>query len=144
MARILIVEDDMIAAELSALRLQRLGHQVDRVVNGVEGLAALDAAPYDLVIADVMMPEMDGITMVRAIRASDRPYAAIPIIGLSASTNPANFPKMMAAGMNRVLTKPAPRGVLCDTVEQVLRDAPGPGGVIDMFGRSRDAVRVMG
>jgi CheY-like chemotaxis protein len=144
MARILIVEDDMIAADLSALRLRRVGHFVDIVNNGLEGLTALEAAPNDIVITDVMMPEMDGITMVRAIRGSGRAYAAIPVVGLSATTNPVNFPKMLAAGMNVVLTKPAPRDTLCTTIAELLRETRSQADVIELFRRDRGNVRVTG
>jgi CheY-like chemotaxis protein len=144
MARILIVEDDAIAAELSALRLRGAAHHVDIVVDGLEALKALDTQPYDLVVADVMMPHMDGITMVKTIRQSGSPYAAIPVIGLSATTNPVSFPRMIDAGMNLVLTKPAQRSTLCEAVTSLLGDRQTPADVIDMFGRRQDSERVTG
>jgi CheY-like chemotaxis protein len=86
--------------------IERLGHQADTVGTGTEAIAALALTRYDLVLMDVMMPEMDGLTATRQIRAAERPAARIPIIGLTAGFSEANLAACLDAGMDAVTTKP--------------------------------------
>jgi CheY-like chemotaxis protein len=104
--RILLAEDTK-TNRLVALRLlERLGHRADAVGNGIEAIAALSLTRYDLILMDVMMPEMDGVTATRAIRASERPGARITIVGLTARSGDENRFACLEAGMDAVTTKP--------------------------------------
>jgi len=69
MARILLVEDDDSVRSLAARALRRDGHEVDEAVSGTQGLDMIRVAAYALVVSDVRMPEMDGLTMTRAAMA---------------------------------------------------------------------------
>lgn len=106
MARILIVEDEPTNAELASLICRAAKHQVTVVGNGIEALLLLDAVTFDLVITDVIMPRMDGITMTGLIRASDAAYANIPIIGMTARADQASQKAMREVGMDEVVLKP--------------------------------------
>lgn len=65
MARILLAEDDDSMRRFLAVALRRAGHQVDAVADGLEALSALDAADYELMLADIVMPGIDGIELAR-------------------------------------------------------------------------------
>jgi CheY-like chemotaxis protein/HPt (histidine-containing phosphotransfer) domain-containing protein len=104
--RILLAEDNE-TNRLVALRvIERLGHQADTVGTGVAVIAALAQAQYDLVLMDVMMPEMDGITATRKIRAGEAPDARIVIVGLTAGSSKEQLSACLQSGMNAVTTKP--------------------------------------
>lgn len=106
MARILIVEDDPINAELASVICRTANHLVMVAENGAEALMLLDMEAFDLVLADVIMPRMDGITMTEMIRSSGAPYANVPIVGLTAKADAAGQAAMREAGMDDVVTKP--------------------------------------
>ena len=72
LARVLLVEDDPVNREVALLLLNRLGARADVAGNGIEALAAVHAAPYDLVLMDVQLPEMDGIEATRRSAPSCR------------------------------------------------------------------------
>jgi CheY-like chemotaxis protein len=104
--RILLAEDNPTNRLVARRMIERLGHLVDTVGNGAEAIAALALAAYDLVLMDVMMPEMDGLTATRRIRAAERPGARIPMVGLTAGSSAANLNACLEAGMDAVTTKP--------------------------------------
>ena len=104
--RILLVEDNLINQKVAVHLLQRLGHQPDVVSNGLEGLRAVEAGRYDIVIMDVQMPEMDGLEATRAIRRR-LPLTAQPrIIGMTANAFESARQECFAAGMNDYVSKP--------------------------------------
>jgi signal transduction histidine kinase/CheY-like chemotaxis protein len=104
--RILLAEDNP-TNQLVALRLlERLGHQADAVANGAEAIDAAASTRYDLILMDVMMPEMDGLTATRQIRTAERPEARIAIVGLTAGSSMENLTACLDAGMDAVTTKP--------------------------------------
>jgi PAS domain S-box-containing protein len=115
-ARILLVEDVDINQELARLILERAGHRVDVAFDGGEALRALQAAEYDLVLMDVQMPVMDGITATQRIRAMDGPLASIPIIAMTANVLPDQIAKFKRAGMNDHVGKPFQVGELLAAV----------------------------
>jgi two-component system, sensor histidine kinase len=104
--RILVAEDTPIIATLITALLKRKGHHADVVVNGAEALGAVQQHSYDLVLMDVQMPRMDGMSATRAIRALGRPERDIPIIALTANALVGQRDHYLAAGMNDYLTKP--------------------------------------
>jgi DNA-binding response OmpR family regulator len=80
---VLIVDDEFGLADLLADMLTERGFEVRVAINGVLGMHALEAQPADLVLLDVMMPIMDGATMLRELRASER-FAHIPVVMMTA------------------------------------------------------------
>ncbi len=104
--RVLVAEDNLTNRLVALRMLERLGHQADAVGTGSEAIAALALIRYDLVLMDVMMPEMDGLTATRQIRASERPPARIAIVGLTAGSSSENMAACLAAGMDAATTKP--------------------------------------
>jgi CheY-like chemotaxis protein/HPt (histidine-containing phosphotransfer) domain-containing protein len=104
--RILLAEDNPTNRIVALRMLERLGHRTDVVSNGLEAIAALQRTRYDLVLMDVMMPAMDGLTATRRIRAAEGAGARIAIVGLTAGSGPDNLAACLEAGMDAVTTKP--------------------------------------
>ncbi len=116
--RILLAEDDGVNQLLALKMLQLLGYEADLVVNGLDALAALTRTPYDVVLMDVHMPEMDGLEAMRQVRAWARPQPWIIVI--SASALPEDRAAAFAAGANDCLSKP----MKVDALEKALARAP--------------------
>jgi len=123
--RILLAEDNPVNQQVALMLLERLGHQVHAVVNGVEAVAAVAQGGYDLVLMDVMMPEMDGLTATRLIRAAERPGERMAVVGLTAGSRPEDLAGCLAAGMDAVTTKPVTRPLLSAAITQGLGLAAG-------------------
>jgi CheY-like chemotaxis protein/HPt (histidine-containing phosphotransfer) domain-containing protein len=104
--RILVAEDNQTNRLVVSRMLQNMGHRVDVVVNGQEALAAVASVPYDLVLMDMMMPEMDGLTATKAIRALAQPASDVPIVALTANAFAQDLERCRSAGMDDVATKP--------------------------------------
>ncbi len=103
---VLVAEDTKVNRLVATHMLERLGCRVQAVVNGREAVEAVCAGGIDLVLMDIMMPEMDGLAATRAIRALAGPLGAIPIVGLSANAFRSDDDAGRAAGMNGFATKP--------------------------------------
>jgi CheY-like chemotaxis protein len=101
--RVLLAEDNPVNALLAKALLTRAGCSVDRVANGQEALEALAAAPYDVVLMDMRMPVMDGLTAAKALRTRGD---GTPIIALTANAFEDDRRACLDAGMNDFLTKP--------------------------------------
>jgi CheY-like chemotaxis protein len=107
--RILVAEDNRINVMLATALLGKMGHRVDTVANGREAVEALATAPYDLVLMDVHMPEMDGLEATKRIRAQEkagRRRSRMPIVALTASTLDDDRQVCVDAGMDDFLAKP--------------------------------------
>jgi PAS domain S-box-containing protein len=106
-AHVLIAEDILLNQRLASRILELGGHSYKVANNGKEALAALDLEPFDLVLMDIQMPEMDGYAATRAIRNNpDKTISQLPIIALTAHAMPEQLSSMRAAGFNDCLSKP--------------------------------------
>ena len=121
--RILVAEDNNTNRIVVTSILKRLGQHVDGVANGLEAVQAVKTIPYDLILMDVMMPEMDGLTATREIRALGPAAAAIPVIGLTANVQSKDKDACLAAGMVGFLTKPITSERLVQAINDVLTTA---------------------
>ncbi|MDQ3481879.1 MAG: ATP-binding protein [Pseudomonadota bacterium] len=104
--RILVAEDLPMNQELARAAIERGGHQVDIASDGAEALRAVQERSYDLVLMDIQMPNMDGITATRAIRALDSPARDVPILAMTANVLPGQVREFLSAGMNGHIAKP--------------------------------------
>jgi two-component system sensor histidine kinase/response regulator len=103
---VLLVEDNPVNQRVAQLFLERAGCDVLLAADGSEAIAALDQSRADLVLMDVQMPVMDGLTATKRIRASG---SRIPIVGLTANAMREQVEECRAAGMDDVLAKPIDR-----------------------------------
>jgi signal transduction histidine kinase/CheY-like chemotaxis protein len=116
--RVLLAEDNPVNALLAKSLLKRNGCHVDAVGNGQEAVAALQAAPYDLVLMDMHMPVMDGFEATRAIRSHSGRVGQTPIIALTAAAMEEDRRACKAAGMNDFITKPLDPDMLSSVLER--------------------------
>jgi two-component system alkaline phosphatase synthesis response regulator PhoP len=132
MPRILVVEDDPDIAELIQRYLERAGHTVERLASGGPVLPRLRSDPPDLVVLDLMLPELDGLTICQAMRSNPH-TAALPIIMLTARSDEADRVNGLELGADDYLTKPFSPKELTARVTALLRRttrAPKPAAVL--------------
>jgi CheY-like chemotaxis protein len=118
--RILVAEDNATNRLVVTRMLERMGHRVDSVGNGREAVEAVQALPYDLVLMDMMMPEMDGLAATRVIRTLPGATGKTPVVGLTANVLTMDEQSCRAAGMNAFLTKPVTSERLGAMIAQVV------------------------
>ena len=104
--RILVAEDNLVNQQLALQLLQRMGYRADVVGNGLEVLDALQRQPYDVVLMDVNMPEMDGLTATSRIIEKWPPEELPKIIAMTAYAMQGDREKCLRAGMNDYVSKP--------------------------------------
>jgi PAS domain S-box-containing protein len=126
-ARILLAEDNITNQQVALGILKKLGLSADAVANGREALDALKTLPYDLVLMDVQMPEMDGLQATRQIRSSRSaiPNRSIPIIAMTAHAMQGDKERCLEAGMDDYVTKPVSPRVLAEALEKWLPKETG-------------------
>lgn len=120
MAKILVIEDDAPIRQNLQLMLKQEGHEVRGAPNGVEGLKQIERERPDLVICDVMMPELDGFGVLQAVRAVPD-QADIPFIFLTALDDNASMRRGMNLGADDYLHKPFTREDLLQAVAVRIR-----------------------
>lgn len=114
---VLVAEDSLLNQRFAVRLLEAAGHAVTLAANGLEALEALRHNDFDLVLMDVEMPEMDGITATQAIRAKEKAGARVPIVAVTATGDPA---ACLDAGMDDWLPKPLSLSRLNQTLEKVI------------------------
>lgn len=127
MAHILLIEDDSQLRDMLALALGRAGYRVSCAENGCQGLAVLKQTPVDVIVADLYMPEMDGLEVLRAFR---RECGQVPVIAISGGSRQIGVDYLKAArvlGAAVTLAKPFACDELVAAVDRV-RSGPGARG----------------
>jgi CheY-like chemotaxis protein len=104
--RILLAEDNAVNQKVALRLLKQLGYGADVAWNGVEALEALERQPYDVVLMDVQMPELDGLETSRRIHARWSPRERPRIIAMTANAMPEDREACAAAGMDDYVAKP--------------------------------------
>jgi CheY-like chemotaxis protein len=106
--KILLAEDNLINQKVATRVLSHLGYDIDVVVNGKEVIKAIANKSYDLILMDVQMPEMDGLTATQQIRQQEKANQSIPIaiVAMTANATEEDRELCETAGMDDYLTKP--------------------------------------
>ncbi len=118
--RILLVEDNPISQNLELKILREVGYNVEAVSNGFDAIQSAQSGAYSLILMDVEMTDMDGITATQKIRALDTPIAKIPIIAVTAHSSMKDRERCLAAGMDDYIAKPINIHFLKITIDQWL------------------------
>jgi DNA-binding response OmpR family regulator len=122
MNRILVVEDDRDIGELVCRYLEKAGFSAELVTSGPAGLASISTNPPDLLVLDLMLPQVDGLEICRAVRASEK-TAAIPIIMLTARAEESERIVGLEIGADDYIAKPFSPNELVARVRALLRRA---------------------
>lgn len=126
--RILLAEDNATNRLVALKVLEKHGYHADAVTNGQEALDALESTPYDLVLMDVQMPEVDGIEAAKRIRSGEFPVLdrSIPIIALTAHAMKGDRDVCIEAGMDAYVSKPVQPRELVAAIERCLDNRSHP------------------
>lgn len=115
--KVLLVEDKMVNQMVAKLMLESFNLKVDVANNGIEGVDSVSASNYDLVLMDIQMPEMDGVTALKVIRENN--YSLGPIIALTAKNLEGDREFLLNQGFDAYIAKP----IQANTVVEVLKNA---------------------
>jgi CheY-like chemotaxis protein len=116
--RILVVDDSQFMLHLFSMLLRGVdGYQVDTAMDGLAALEALQGQTFDLVITDYMMPNMDGLALLGALR---RTHPEVPVIMISANVTDQLRIQAQGLGVYRVMSKPVPKKAFVQTVKEAL------------------------
>jgi CheY-like chemotaxis protein len=126
--RVLLAEDNEVNRRLALRLLEKLGYRADVAANGLEALEALERRPYDVVLMDVEMPEMDGLEASRRIHGAWSGHERPRIIAMTANAMPGDRDTCLAAGMDDYLSKP----IQLEELGRALgRCTPRPSGIAE-------------
>jgi DNA-binding response OmpR family regulator len=114
--KLLVIDDDSAVTDLLTLLLKSNGFEVSATNNSADGLSMIREISPDVVILDLMMPEMDGWQICKAVRE----YSQVPIIILSALNDPSMIASVLDAGADDYLTKPTPSRVLIAHINRLV------------------------
>jgi|GEM_PF-5925675 len=122
--RVLAAEDNDVNQVVIRYLLQSLGHAVVFAANGAEALAQWREENFDLILMDIQMPEVDGVTATRLIRSGTGAKARVPIVAVTAHAMDSDRDAYLAAGMDAVVTKPIKMSDLTAAIALVAKRAP--------------------
>jgi len=118
--RVLLAEDSEANSYILQAYLEIAGHTVDRASNGVEALKLAETTPYDAILMDISMPEVDGLEATRRLRSSAGENQNTLVIALTAHVQKEIREQCTEAGMNDFLAKPVSRDQLLETLDQLI------------------------
>jgi PAS domain S-box-containing protein len=118
--KILLAEDNIVNQKVAQSMFKKIGHKVDTVTNGKEAIKALEMIPYDLVLMDVQMPEMDGIEATKLIRGGGSSVlnGDVPIIAMTAHAMKGDRERFIEVGMDDYIAKPVSMQSLIELLDQ--------------------------
>lgn len=124
MARVLIIDDNASNLKLGRLTLQRAGHEVVCTTSPLEALSLASGQPFDVILADIQMPEMDGFQLLGKLREME-PTRFTPVLAVTAHAMRGDAEKILAAGFDDYLGKPYLCHSLVSAVDRLLGEGRG-------------------
>jgi len=118
--RVVLVEDDEMSAELLRFLVQRQGYRFDHVADGQQALNLLDGVPPDALILDWLLPYVDGMAVLEAVRSSDT-WSSVPVLVLTGKSREEDIVKALDAGANDFIAKPFQPGELTARLKRLIR-----------------------
>ena len=119
---VLLVEDDAALLDMLARTLQRAGFAVVTAVHGIDALAKMHSFPVEIVVTDIMMPEMDGFELIRSLHVH---WPDLPIVAMSGIEDTVNFRNMaLKFGAKAAFAKPVNRVQLVELIRDIIGAAP--------------------
>ncbi|HWQ88182.1 hybrid sensor histidine kinase/response regulator [Brevundimonas sp.] len=118
--RVLVVDDHPVNREVARIMLEAFGCDVVEVCDGQEAVDAVAGQPFDLVLMDVRMPQMDGLEATRRIRALPGPEGGLAVVAMTADAMPEDVARCLASGMNAHMAKPINQAGLLVVVNRAL------------------------
>jgi PAS domain S-box-containing protein len=115
-SRVLVVDDNEDNRNVMCRRLRRAGYAVDEARGGAEALESIDANTFDIVLLDIMMPDINGIEVLQTIRESQS-RTELPVIMVTAKGMSEDIVEALEAGANDYVTKPPDMPVICARIE---------------------------
>jgi two-component system, chemotaxis family, chemotaxis protein CheY len=116
---VLVVDDAALVRAYYRQALETAGYKVDEALNGLEALEKVLLHPFDLLIVDVNMPQMDGMTFLRTLREKEPPVSATPAMVVSTEAGPQDRSTARAAGANYYAVKPLKQAALTELVDML-------------------------
>ncbi|PCD88218.1 hybrid sensor histidine kinase/response regulator [Vibrio mediterranei] len=113
---VMIVDDNHSLRSITSIMLEKQGLHVVQAENGKVALSTLEQEDVDLILMDIEMPVLDGLTTTKMIRESNASYASIPIVGYTGDKSEETVTKINEYGMNDFIVKPTPKDELIDKV----------------------------
>ncbi len=140
--RVLLAEDNLINQKVIIRTLDEAGYEHDAVGNGLEAYSYVKVNNYSLILMDIQMPEMDGLTATHKIRALSNGKKDIPIIAITAHALKGDKEKCLDAGMNDYISKPVNTDELIRTLDNILNIKPSEGNESAEDNNSRSSATI--
>jgi twitching motility two-component system response regulator PilG len=120
--RILIIEDEESLLKLETILLTVKGYEVTGVLTGNDAIEKLSHIDFDLVLLDIMLPDIDGFEICRRIKSNPQ-TSSVPVVMLTAKKSPDDQERGLACGANAYLTKPFKSAMIIDVIDKLIQGA---------------------
>jgi len=121
--KLLLVEDNLLNQKVVMFNLKRYNYEITAVTNGLDAIEAVENNQFDLILMDIMLPEMNGFEVTEKIRSfeNEQGLTPVPIVALTANTLDNDREKCISAGMNEYLSKPFTADQLLEKIEKFVQ-----------------------